>query len=268
MTSLDRTLRTVGERCDAWRWYDAMPRVAHRTRGSRFPTAGDRIEPLAQERDAEGPLCARAADHHRADGGPAVGGRLRVHGAALEPGDAAAVRRRGAGHRRADRRLQRLSAGRRPRADAHASRRTGSAWWSISCPSTRCRRRGRSRSSRCSTRRCRTKSRKQIGRPFWIDTVGQLGAGRNPHPARQRGDARVRAAAAPPMPPIRKSSCSGWSAPRWCCSPSPSCSCAIRSGRSCGWPTPPKVSARAARCRTSVRAARARCAARRRPSSR
>ena len=36
-----------------------------------------------------------------------------------------------------------------------------------------CRRSGRSRSSRCSTRRCRRKSRRQIGRPFWIDTVGR-----------------------------------------------------------------------------------------------
>ena len=63
------------------------------------------------------------------------------------------------------------------------------------------------------------------------------------------------------MPRIRRSSCSGWWAPRWSCSPSRSCSCATRSSRSCGWPTPPKASARAARCRTSARAARARCGA-------
>ena len=35
------------------------------------------------------------------------------------------------------------------------SRRSGSGWWSISCPRAKCRRPGRSRFSRCSTRRCR-----------------------------------------------------------------------------------------------------------------
>ena len=44
---------------------------------------------------------------------------------------------------------------------------------SISCPSPKCRRPGRSRSSRCSTRRSREEIRQQIGRPFWIDTVGR-----------------------------------------------------------------------------------------------
>ena len=39
-----------------------------------------------------------------------------------------------------------------------ASPRTGSAWWSISCPARICRRPGRSRSSRRSTRSCRTRS--------------------------------------------------------------------------------------------------------------
>ena len=55
--------------------------------------------------DADRALCPRAADHDRADGGAAIGGGVRVHGAALEHGDAAAVGRRGAGHRRPDRRL-------------------------------------------------------------------------------------------------------------------------------------------------------------------
>ena len=91
---------------------------ALRSAGGRFYDLCDRSGTTLQERHAEGPLCPRAADHHRADGGPAIGGRLRVHGAALEPGDAAAVRRGGAGHRGADRRLQGLSAGRRPRAAA------------------------------------------------------------------------------------------------------------------------------------------------------
>ena len=34
--------------------------------------------------DAERPLRPRVADHHHADGGAAVGGRLRIHGATLE----------------------------------------------------------------------------------------------------------------------------------------------------------------------------------------
>ena len=52
-----------------------------------------------------------AHHHHRTDGHPAVRYRLRIHGAALEHGDAAAVAGGGAGRRSADRRLQGLSAG-------------------------------------------------------------------------------------------------------------------------------------------------------------
>src|SRR5436190_1562122 len=74
-------------------------------------------ELLVARGDAEGPLRARLAHHHRADGGAPVGGRLRVHGATLEHGHAAALRRRGAGHRRADRRLYDLSARCRPGPD-------------------------------------------------------------------------------------------------------------------------------------------------------
>src|SRR5271169_514464 len=40
----------------------------------------------------------------------------------------------------------------------------------------------------------------------------------------------------------------------------PFCSCATRSARSCGWPMPPRASARAARRRTSAREERAKCA--------
>ncbi len=69
---------------------------------------------MAQEHDAQRALCPGAAHHHRPHGGAAVGSGVRVHGAALEPGHPAAVRRGGAGHRGADRDLQGLSAGRRP----------------------------------------------------------------------------------------------------------------------------------------------------------
>ena len=132
-------------------------------------TAGDRTEAT----HAEGPLCPRAADHHRAHGGAAVGRRLHVHGAALQSGDAEAVGRRGAGHRDPDRGLQNLSAGSPTTRSCAASRRTSSASWSTFCRSTSCRRRDRNRSSRWSTRRSRRRSGTAIGRPFWIDTVGR-----------------------------------------------------------------------------------------------
>src|ERR1043166_6217699 len=54
----------------------------------------------------------------------------------------------------------------------------------------------------------------------------------------------------------RRFSCSGWSAPRWCCSASRSSSCAIRSSRSCGFRMPPETSARAAACPASPRVER------------
>ena len=82
-----------------------QPRHRHRAlRSAAMPRrrdGWDRARRLAQRRDAEGPLRPLAADHHRADGDPAVGRRLRVHGAALEHGDAAAL---GGGGRRTSRR--------------------------------------------------------------------------------------------------------------------------------------------------------------------
>ena len=129
---------------------------ARRAVARHVRTALGPLRRLVQALHAEGALCPLAAHHHRADGDPAVGGRLRVHGAALEPGDAAAVGRGGAGHRRADRHLQGLSAGRRSRAAAKHRAGPAGPRRSISCRSPTCRRRGRSRSSRCSTRRCRT----------------------------------------------------------------------------------------------------------------
>ena len=138
-------------------------------------------------------LYARALlDHDRADGDPADRGRLRVHGAALEHGDAAVVGGRGAGHRQSDRRLQGLSAGQGPRA-APPHRAAAAA------------------GGRFSTRRrhaaARTKAVLLAARP---DALGaarppdrppvldrhrrQFQSGRDPHPARRRRDARVRPA--------------------------------------------------------------------------
>ena len=81
----------------AWwcRHDDARHRPCHAALRGRACVGGvGRARALAQELDADRPLCPRAADHHRADGGAAVGRRLRVHGAALEHGDAAALGRR------------------------------------------------------------------------------------------------------------------------------------------------------------------------------
>ena len=139
----------------------AMTSARRRHRASAFGgrprvrRLGPRRRSGSRRMHAEGPLCPRAAHHHRADGDPAVGRRLRVHGAALEHGDAASVRRGGAGHRGADRRSTRSI--RRTPTTRSCAHRAGAAWawWSISCRSPKCRRRARSRSSRCSTRRCR-----------------------------------------------------------------------------------------------------------------
>ena len=157
----------------------------HRTLGS--------LHPLAQEHTAEGALCPRAAHHHRADGGAAVGRRLRVHGAALEHGQRRPLRGGDAGHRGADRRLQDLSAGRRPRATRAASPRSGSGSSSISCPRRSCRRPARSRSSRCSTRRCPTRSASRSAGRSGSTRSAALDR-RDPHQARRHGHARVRAA--------------------------------------------------------------------------
>ena len=234
-------------------------------RQSRRPRLGP-ARACRQADHADGALCPRAADHHRADGHPAIGRRLRVHGAALESGDAEIVRRRGRRHRGPDRGLSRLSAGRRPPADP--ADRAGEA-----------RPRGRF-PARDRHAAAGPEAVLLAARPGAVGGIAQadraavldrhrrkVGLGRNPHPARQQRDARFSRRAAPPMRPIRKSSCSGWSAPRWCCSPSRSSSCATRSGRSCGSPTPRKPSARGATCRITGRAARARCGARRSPSS-
>ena len=88
-------------------------------------------------------------------------------------GDAAAVRGGGARHRRADRHLpaaiRRTPTTRR----SAASRRTGSAWWSISCPVTDMPPPGPKPFFSLLDQALSEELRKQIGRPFWIDTVGR-----------------------------------------------------------------------------------------------
>ena len=176
MTSLDITngVRTALTRLrEAWEWYDAIPpvRKIHSALG-QVADGWRRISRWINSVHAEGALCPRAADHHRADGDPAVGGRLRVHGAALERGDAAAVRQRRAGHRGADRHLSRLSAGRRPGADPAHRAGAARAGRSISCRWPKCRRPGPKPFFSLLDQALSDELRKQIGRPFWIDTVG------------------------------------------------------------------------------------------------
>ena len=73
----------------------------------------------------------------------------------------------------ADRRLQGLSAGQGPRAAAPHRPAAAAAGGGFPARSATCRRPAQSRSSRCSTRRCRCRLGRQIGKPFWIDTVGR-----------------------------------------------------------------------------------------------
>ncbi len=100
------------------------------------------------------------------------------------------------------------------------------------------------RSSRSSTRPCPTRSAARSRRPFWIDTVGRssLIEIRVEIPG---GVMRVIAGAAMPMPRTRTSSCSGWAAPRWCCSAVAILFLRNQIGRSCGSPTWRRASARA-----------------------
>ena len=121
-----------------------------------------------------------------------IGGRVRVHGAALEHGDAAAVRRRGAGHRR----LIDVYKGYPQDKDRAQLRRIAQRLQLVvdflpvgDMPPP-----GPKPFFSLLDQTLSVQLGRQIGRPFWIDTVGTLQPGRNPHPARRRGDARVRAA--------------------------------------------------------------------------
>ena len=94
----------------------ADPKNSRRARpGARRLAA---VHALAQQLHAEGPLRARVAHHHPADGDPTVGDRFRFRRAAIQRSHRTPVRRRGARHRRADRHLSRPSAGRRQGADS------------------------------------------------------------------------------------------------------------------------------------------------------
>ena len=141
---------------------------------------------------ADRALCPRIAHHHRADGDPAIGGRLRVHGAALEFGDAEAVVRGRLRHRGTDRRLSRLSAGRAERADP--ADRAGAARARGRFPARERNATARAEAVFLAARPGAVGGIAQDQAPVLDRHRRQIGAGRNPHPARQRGDARARTA--------------------------------------------------------------------------
>ena len=122
-----------------------------------------------------------------------IGRRLRVHGAALEHGDAPPVGRGGAGHRRADRRLQGLSAGQGPRpAPPHrpAAPAAGGRF-----PSRRRHAAAGTKAVLLAARPDAVGAARPPDRTLVLDRHGRpLQPRRDPHPARRRRDARVRAA--------------------------------------------------------------------------
>ena len=151
------------------------------------------LQRLVQGAHAGGPLCPRLAHHHCADGDPAVGRRVRVHGAALESRDAklsAAVVQDIAA---LDRNLPELSAGHRPeRAQAD---RAGAARTVVDfLPLTEMPPPG-PKPFFSLLDQALSERNAQADRPAVLDRHRRaLGAGRDPHPARQQRDARVRAA--------------------------------------------------------------------------
>jgi len=151
------------------------------------------VRPLAQEPDADRALCA-LADHHRGpDGDPAIGRRLRVHGAALEHGDTPALGRGDPGHCGADRRLSKLSARSRSRCDpAH---RPGAAFAGGRFPARNRPAAARRQAVLLPARSGALGRDQPADRQAVLDRHGRtLGAGRDPHQARRCGDAGVRTA--------------------------------------------------------------------------
>ena len=141
---------------------------------------------------AEGALCPCAAHHHRPDGDPAVGRRVRLHGAALEHGDAAVVRRGHPGHRRRDRSAQGLSAG--PRLYGTASHRPGPARPRGRFPAGHRDAADRTEAVLLAARPGAFGGGPQADRPAVLDRHGRpLEPGRDQDPARRRRDACLRA---------------------------------------------------------------------------
>ena len=146
-------------------------------------------------------------------------------------------------------------------------RRQAATSTSRCCRPSRCRRPGPSRSSRSSTARLSRELRQQIGRPFWIDTVGRSNLVEIRIQLDRRRDARPH----PPLaglcvelahlPDVDGGHLAGAARHRGDLPAQPD------PARSCGWPRRRRASARAARS-TSARAARARCGRPATPSSR
>ena len=165
---------------------------------------------------AEAALCPLADHHHRADDPAAIGRRLRLHGAPLADGDAAPVGGGRPRHRRDHRHDRDLSA--RCRLRQHHPHRAGPAVAQGRHHAARSAAAARAQAVLLDPRRCAVGRDHPPDQPAVLDRHGrQFQHRRDPHPARRTRCCGSSRAAARPMPPTPTSSCSGWSAPRWCC---------------------------------------------------
>ena len=122
----------------------------------------------------KGLYAALAHHHHHAGRAAAIGDRLRVHGAALAARHAAPLGGGDGRHRGADRRLGDLPAGRGPATRCRASRQSGSFLdVEILQGRARCPRPGPRPFFSLLDEALSDEIRRQIRRPFWIDTVGR-----------------------------------------------------------------------------------------------
>ena len=198
----------------AWQARLRRRRRCASARGSRDAYATCAHRRLARRRAAEGPLCPRPDHHHRADRRARRRHRLRLHGAPLAGGDAAPVGGDRARHRGADRHLRGLPGQGRLQHASSRWRATASTCRCRCCRPAICRRRGPSRSSPCSTARCRDEIRRHVQAAV-LDRHGRpVAPRRDPRQARQRHPALRRHAHRRPTPRTRTSSCCGWSARR------------------------------------------------------
>ena len=151
---------------------------------------------MARALDAETALRALADHHHHTDGPAAVGRRLRLHGAPLADRLRSACRQPSPRHRRDHRPDRDLSARPTTMPTSSGSRSERLALNISILPPIPCPRRVRSRSSRSSTRSLERRDH-QTDQPPLLDRYGRrFRPGRDPHPARGQGAARL----CPPQP--------------------------------------------------------------------
>ena len=165
---------------------------------------------------AEGPLRPLDPDRRAADPDPAGGRRLCLHGAALADGDAPAVERADARHRRASSRSSRPI--RRTRASPRSPRIAADTYGltiSVLPPDPLPEAGPAAVLLAARLRRCRARSAGASTGPSGSTRSAIPTWSRSASPSTTTCCASSRRAAAP-MPRTRTSSCSGWSARRWC----------------------------------------------------